>query len=144
MMYANVNANDSAKPKRYKPETGGILPQMADVVEWIATADNRATWTFETSTRKGEGVFSESRKKGLPTIANPVYGYSAPAKSGAGIGVLQLSTAHNRAKCGFCVRRTATSFNGGLGEGIERCAGICGSRYANLVQFTTSDWRLWW
>ncbi|WP_338716539.1 hypothetical protein V8951_00210 (plasmid) [Raoultella ornithinolytica] len=63
MMYANVNANDSAKPKRYKPETGGILPQMADVVEWIATADNRATWTFETSTRKGEGVFSESRKK---------------------------------------------------------------------------------
>lgn len=23
MMYANVNANDSAKPKRYKPETGG-------------------------------------------------------------------------------------------------------------------------
>ena len=51
MMYANVNANDSAKPKRYKPETGGILPQMADVVEWIATADNRATWTFETSTR---------------------------------------------------------------------------------------------
>lgn len=53
MMYANVNANDSAKPKRYKPETGGILPQMADVVEWIATADNRATWTFETSTRTG-------------------------------------------------------------------------------------------
>ena len=42
-------------------------------------------------------------KKGLPTIANPVYGYSAPAKSGAGIGVLQLSTAHNRAKCGFFV-----------------------------------------
>lgn len=121
MMYANVNANDSAKPKRYKPETGGILPQMADVVEWIATADNRATWTFETSTRtelfapvrarkegfadittRGgnhstggsfrrstrtrEGEFLESIKKGLPTIANPVYGYSAPAKSGAGRG----------------------------------------------------------
>lgn len=96
------------------------------------------------STRTREGEFSESIKKGLLIIANPVYGYSAPAKSGAGIGVLQLSTAHNRAKCGFCVRRTATSFNGGLGEGIERCAGICGSRYANLVQFTTSDWRLWW
>ncbi|MEZ4174859.1 hypothetical protein QUR57_21515, partial [Salmonella enterica] len=87
MMYANVNANDSAKPKRYKPETGDNIPQMTYCVEWFATADNRATWTFETSTRKGEGVFSESRKKGLPAIANPVYGYSAPAKSGAGIGV---------------------------------------------------------
>ncbi len=34
----------------------------------------------------GEGEFSESIKKGLLTIANPVYGYSAPAKSGAGRG----------------------------------------------------------
>ena len=59
--------------------------------------------SFETSTRVREGEFLESIKKGLPTIANPVYGYSAPAKSGAGIGVLQLSTAHNRAKCGFFV-----------------------------------------
>ena len=75
-------------PNVISQKRGGILPQMADVVEWIATADNRATWTFETSTRKGEGVFSESRKKGLLIIANPVYGYSAPAKSGVGIGVL--------------------------------------------------------
>lgn len=114
MMYANVNANDSAKPKRYKPETGGIIPRMADVVEWIATADNHATWTFETSTRTREGEFSESIKKGLLTIADPVYGYSAPAKSGAGIGVLQLSTAHNRAKCGFfvCVARLHPSMVG--------------------------------
>ncbi|EHD9411372.1 TPA: host cell division inhibitor Icd-like protein [Salmonella enterica subsp. enterica serovar Virchow] len=86
MMYANVNANDSAKPKRYKPETGDNIPQITYCVEWFATADNRATWTFETSTRKGEGVFSESRKKGLPAIANPVYGYSAPAKYGVGRG----------------------------------------------------------
>ena len=114
MMYANVNANDSAKPKRYKPETGDIIPRMADVVEWIATADNHATWTFETSTRTREGEFSESIKKGLLTIADPVYGYSAPAKSGAGIGVLQLSTAHNRAKCGFfvCVARLHPSMVG--------------------------------
>lgn len=61
-----------------------------------------------------EGKFFESIKKGLPTIANPVYGYSAPAKSGAGIGVLQLSTAHNRAKCGFfvCVARLHPSMVG--------------------------------
>ncbi|WP_370620549.1 hypothetical protein [Edwardsiella tarda] len=108
MMYANVNANDSAKPKRYKPETGDIIPQMADVVEWIATADNRATWTFETSTRKGEGVFSESRKKGLPTIANPVYGYSAPAKSGAGRGNPSKQEATQTPKASFCVRSLRT------------------------------------
>jgi hypothetical protein len=41
--------------------------------------------TLATSTRTREGEFCESIKKGLPTIANPVYGYSAPAKSGAGI-----------------------------------------------------------
>ncbi|EDC1109804.1 host cell division inhibitor Icd-like protein [Salmonella enterica] len=70
--------------------------------------------SFETSTRTREGEFLESIKKGLPTIANPVYGYSAPAKSGAGIGVLQLSTAHNRAKCGFfvCVARLHPSMVG--------------------------------
>ncbi|HEE0094988.1 TPA: host cell division inhibitor Icd-like protein [Citrobacter braakii] len=47
-------------------------------------------------------------------MANPVYGYSAPAKSGAGIGVLQLPTAHNRAKCGFfvCVARLHPSMVG--------------------------------
>ncbi|MGG5050809.1 host cell division inhibitor Icd-like protein [Enterobacter hormaechei] len=39
-----------------------------------------------TSTRKHGSEFLESIKKGLPTIANPVYGYSAPAKSGAGRG----------------------------------------------------------
>ncbi|EOI8043195.1 host cell division inhibitor Icd-like protein [Enterobacter hormaechei] len=36
---------------------------------------------------------SESIKKGLPTITNPVYGYSALAKSGAGIGVLVIRMA---------------------------------------------------
>ncbi|HCM9545715.1 TPA: ash family protein [Enterobacter hormaechei subsp. xiangfangensis] len=40
--------------------------------------------SFETSTRTREGEFCESIKKGLPTITNPVYGYSAPAKSGVG------------------------------------------------------------
>ncbi|HGC0568354.1 TPA: host cell division inhibitor Icd-like protein [Escherichia coli] len=70
--------------------------------------------SFRRSTRVHEGEFCESIKKGLPTIANPVYGYSAPAKSGAGIGVLQLSTAHNRAKCGFfvCVARLHPSMVG--------------------------------
>lgn len=73
-----------------------------------------STSTLATSTRTREGEFCASIKKGLPTISNPVYGYSAPAKSGAGIGVLQLSTAHNRAKCGFfvCVARLHPSMVG--------------------------------
>ena len=45
------------------------------------------------STRTREGEFLESIKKGLLTIADPVYGYSAPAKSGAGIGVLVIRMA---------------------------------------------------
>lgn len=42
--------------------------------------------SFRRSTRVREGEFLESIKKGLLIIANPVYGYSAPAKSGAGRG----------------------------------------------------------
>lgn len=174
MMYANVNANDSAKPKRYKPETGGILPQMADVVEWIATADNRATWTFETSTRTGlfapvrarkegfsdittrggnhstggsfrrstrvrEGEFCESIKKGLLIIANPVYGYSAPAKSGAGIGVPITCIVPTRTKRVFLSAKfLRTQIMVGWmrlpkGRPVSIQAG-----YANLVQLTTS------
>ena len=139
MMYANVNANDSAKPKRYKPETGDIIPQMTDGVGWIATADNRATWTFETSTRKGEGVFSESIKKGLPTIANPVYGYSAPAKSGAGIGVPVIIRAHNtRHACFFVPRSYTCSMVDCMGAEQSAPVSLIPG-YANPVQFTTSE-----
>ena len=134
MMYANVNANDSAKPKRYKPETGGILPQMADVVEWIATADNRAAWTFETSTRKGEGVFSESRKKGLPTIANPVYGYSAPAKSGAGRGNPSKQEATQTPKASFFVSDHYAHLISGLAR-TKSMVALVGLRSRRPVSF---------
>ena len=60
--------------------------------------------SFRRSTRVHEGEFSESIKKGLPTIANPVYGYSAPAKSGAGIGLPVISMAtHDAPSVFFCV-----------------------------------------
>ena len=137
-MYANVNANDSAKPKRYKPETGGILPQMADVVEWIATADNRATWTFETSTRKGEGVFSESRKKGLPTIANPVYGYSAPAKSGAGICTPNTLRATQTPKASFFVSIHYAHQISGLTRTVSMVA-LVGLRSRRPVSFVSGS-----
>lgn len=177
MMYANVNANDSAKPKRYKPETGGILPQMADVVEWIATADNRATWTFETSTRtkiywgslreedfsiittRGgkifltspidagnlchstrtrEGEFCASIKKGLPTIANPVYGYSAPAKSGAGIGTPNTLRATQTPKASFFVSIHYAHQISGLARTVSMVA-LVGLRSRRPVSFVSGS-----
>ena len=118
-MYANVNANDSAKPKRYKPETGGILPQMADVVEWIATADNRATWTFETSTRKDEGEFSESIKKGSAYRSdhqqeNQCYSPHVAAKSATGRrNPFYLQAIPDAESVFFCIVATAHLSNAG-------------------------------
>ena len=95
--------------------------------------------TLATSTRTREGEFCESIKKGLPTIANPVYGYSAPAKSGAGIGVPVIIRAHNTRRACFFVPRSYT-------PSMVDCMGAEQSApvslipgYANPVQFTTSE-----
>lgn len=76
---------------------GNKFPLLAGGMNWIATVVNRSTSTFETNTRAledflgvvtREGEFSESIKKSLPLCGNTVYGYKAPHKTGAGIGVL--------------------------------------------------------
>ncbi|WP_336233361.1 host cell division inhibitor Icd-like protein [Citrobacter farmeri] len=109
--------------------------------------------SFETSTRTREGEFLESIKKGLPTIANPVYGYSAPAKSGAGIGVLiMLQATHDAPSVFFCVLASAPLFPSDMAiahiaqkvmvgwMGAERSAPVsCNAGYANPVQLTTSE-----
>lgn len=102
----NISCNSSVMDNKFLSFSFGVKRDP--------TVAGFSTSTLATSTRTREGEFLESIKKGLPTIANPVYGYSAPAKSGAGIGVLQLSTAHNRAKCGFfvCVARLHPSMVG--------------------------------
>lgn len=95
--------------------------------------------SFETSTRVREGEFLESRKKGLPTIANPVYGYSAPAKSGVGIGVPITCIVPTRTKRVFLSAKfLRTQIMVGWmrlpkGRPVSIQAG-----YANLVQLTTS------
>ncbi len=89
--------------------------------------------------RAREGEFSESIKKGLPTIANPVYGYSAPAKSGAGIGVPITCIVPTRTKRVFLSAKfLRTQIMVGWmrlpkGRPVSIQAG-----YANLVQLTTS------
>ena len=102
----NISCNSSVMDNKFLSFSFGVKRDP--------TVAGFSTSTLATSTRTREGEFLESIKKGLPTIANPVYGYSAPAKSGSGIGVLQLSTAHNRAKCGFfvCVARLHPSMVG--------------------------------
>ena len=91
------------------------------------------------STRTREGEFLESIKKGLPTIANPVYGYSAPAKSGAGIGVPITCIVPTRTKRVFLSAKfLRTQIMVGWmrlpkGRPVSIQAG-----YANLVQLTTS------
>ncbi|MCC2912465.1 host cell division inhibitor Icd-like protein [Enterobacter asburiae] len=102
----NISCNSSVMDNKFLSFSFGVKRDP--------TVAGFSTSTLATSTRTREGEFLESIKKGLPTIANPVYGYRAPAESGAGIGVLQLSTAHNRAKCGFfvCVARLHPSMVG--------------------------------
>lgn len=117
-LLANVNPYNLSKPdihRRTVATNDDILEAFSGLRIGLRILINPKFFSsFATSTRTREGEFCESIKKGLPTIANPVYGYSAPAKSGAGIGVLQLSTAHNRAKCGFfvCVARLHPSMVG--------------------------------
>ncbi|EIB8543086.1 host cell division inhibitor Icd-like protein [Escherichia coli] len=117
-LLANVNPYNLSKPdihRRAVATNDDILEAFSGLRIGLRILINPKFFSsFATSTRTREGEFCESIKKGLPTIANPVYGYSAPAKSGAGIGVLQLSTAHNRAKCGFfvCVARLHPSMVG--------------------------------
>lgn len=95
--------------------------------------------SFRRSTRAREGEFSESIKKGLPTIANPVYGYSAPAKSGVGIGVPVIIRAHNtRHACFFVPRSYTCSMVDCMGAEQSAPVSLIPG-YANPVQFTTSE-----
>ena len=104
------------------------------------------------STRVREGEFSDSIKKGLPTIANPVYGYSAPAKSGAGIGVLvMIKATHDAPSVFFCavnpthdffsdaviIRAAHKIMVGWMGASSEAPVSLIAG-YANPVQSTTS------
>ncbi|HDT2135138.1 TPA: host cell division inhibitor Icd-like protein [Enterobacter roggenkampii] len=95
--------------------------------------------SFRRSTRTREGEFLESIKKGLLTIADPVYGYSAPAKSGVGIGVPVIIRAHNtRHACFFVPRSYTCSMVDCMGAEQSAPVSLIPG-YANPVQFTTSE-----
>lgn len=143
MMYANVNANDSAEPKRYKPETGGILPQMADVVEWIATADNRATSTLATSTRTREGEFCASIKKGSTYRSdhqqeNQCYSPHVAAKSATGICTPNTHRATQTPKASFFVSNHYAHLISGLARTVSMVA-LVGLRSRRPVSFVSGS-----
>ncbi|MFM8226183.1 host cell division inhibitor Icd-like protein [Klebsiella pneumoniae] len=99
--------------------------------------------SFVTSTRDGfhtcSKEFCESIKKGLMCPAIPVYGYSAPAKSGAGIGVPVIIRAHNtRHACFFVPRSYTPSMVDCMGAEQSAPVSLIPG-YANPVQFTTSE-----
>ena len=78
-------------------------------------------------------------KKGLRSEGIPVYGYSAPAKSGAGIGVPVIIRAHNtRHACFFVPRSYTPSMVDCMGAEQSAPVSLIPG-YANPVQFTTSE-----
>ena len=102
--------------------------------------------SFETSTRVREGEFLESIKKGLPTIANPVYGYSAPAKSGAGIGLPEMIKAiHDAPSVFFCVVSSVHLFFNDAGiirvahKIMVGCAGASSEAPGSLITGKTNS-----
>lgn len=102
--------------------------------------------SFETSTRTHGGEFSESIKKGLPTIANPVYGYRAPAKSGVGIGLpAMIKAIHDAPSVFFCVVSSVHLFFSDAGiirvahKIMVGCAGASSEAPGSLITGKTNS-----
>ena len=78
------------------------------------------------------------RKNYLPAGLFRAYAFPAPAKSGAGIGVLAISTAHNtRPACFFVPHSHTKIMVGCMGASSEAPVSV-EAGYANPVQSTTS------
>ena len=154
-LLANVNPQNLIKPdihRRAVATNYDILEAFSGLRIGLRILINPKFFSSSaTSTREGE--FCESIKKGLPTIANPVYGYSAPAKSGAGIGVLEKYKAtHDAPSVFFCVVNLTHPFFSDASMirvarkvmvgwvGAEQSAPeSIQSGYANPAQSTTSE-----
>ncbi|WP_252341351.1 host cell division inhibitor Icd-like protein [Salmonella enterica] len=86
--------------------------------------------------RAREGEFLESIKKGLLIIANPVYGYSAPAKSGAGRGNPNTLRATQTPKASFFVSDHYAHQISGLVRTVSMVA-LVGLRSRRPVSFVS-------
>ncbi|MCS6054871.1 host cell division inhibitor Icd-like protein [Klebsiella michiganensis] len=155
-MYAKVNAlqavrhrGNLSKPVTLRATDSGVQNAWRSF-ETIAPAGKRSETDYLEDSVSGAGgrcgahhtasyKLPHRDKKGLPTIANPVYGYSAPAKSGAGIGVPVIIRAHNtRHACFFVPRSYTPSMVDCMGAEQSAPVSLIPG-YANPVQFTTSE-----
>ncbi|MGE5988680.1 ash family protein [Klebsiella michiganensis] len=107
LMYTDINVQNLRKPVFKMQEMENCFPRVAGGLNCISTSGSRAAFDFATSTRAGKcsetDYLKDSAsasgcvphrpakcklplrdKKGLMFDYIPVYGYSAPAKSGAG------------------------------------------------------------
>lgn len=131
-----------SKPVTLRAADSGVQNAWRNLA--ISTRDGHHTCSNE---------FSESIKKDLMFYIMPVYGYIAPAKSGAGIGVLNDCMAiHDAPSVFFCVVKPTYPFFGAaviiraahkimvgwVGASSEAPESIQ-SGYANLAQSTTSE-----
>ncbi len=134
-----------------KPDMQNAVAGGAEGLSVVTTrgTDVKLSGLLENS----EGEFCQCIKKGLLSEAHPVYVNSAPAKSGAGIGVPEmLSATHDAPSVFFCAASSVHPFS--CDTGIVRAAyrimvGWVGASseapvsdnagYANPAQLTTSE-----
>lgn len=89
----------------------GFLCSRSDSTKtFVHTHDVNEMSAMYCASGSSNSEFSESIKKSLPLCGNTVYGYKAPHKTGAGIGLLlELSAIHD-APASFLYRRTRTPY----------------------------------
>ncbi len=141
-LLANVNPQNLIKPdihRRAVATNDDILEAFSGLRIGLRILINPKFFSsFATSTRTREGEFCESIKKGLPTIANPVYGYSAPAKSGAGIETPNTLRATQTPKASFFVSSHYAHLISGLARTVSMVA-LVGLRSRRPVSFVSGS-----
>ncbi|EFA9248462.1 ash family protein [Escherichia coli] len=139
-LLANVNPYNLSKPdihRRAVATNDDILEAFSGLRIGLRILINPKFFSsFATSTRTREGEFCASIKKGLPTIANPVYGYSAPAKSGAGRGNPNTLRATQTPKASFFVSDHYAHQISGLVRTVSMVA-LVGLRSRRPVSFVS-------
>lgn len=149
LMYTKVNALRVVRHRRNRSKPVTLWATDSGVQNAWRNFVARNSDAFHTCSKE----FFESMKKDLMFYVIPVYGYYAPAKSGAGIGVLEKYKAtHDAPSVFFCVLTFAHPFFSAAviiraayrvmvsWMGAEKSAPVTlYAGYANPVQLTTSE-----
>ncbi|EPO1713673.1 host cell division inhibitor Icd-like protein [Escherichia coli] len=139
-LLANVNPYNLSKPdihRRAVATNDDILEAFSGLRIGLRILINPKFFSsFATSTRTREGEFCASIKKSLPLCGNTVYGYSAPAKSGAGRGNPNTLRATQTPKASFFVSDHYAHQISGLVRTVSMVA-LVGLRSRRPVSFVS-------